>query len=607
MAIKIMTWNLKFFPAVGGAIALEDDAEYIDASVLGTNEQDLVDSDTTKTPLDKGKLIDFARIDKLLEVLKTNFPTSASAPDIIFFQEVVSPNYISSIIAKYNSFIAKSENKEIITYSNIVSNINDSAETNQPQKLCIVSKHPIEQVERINVLEYFKTHKRKLTTGPQAERIYLESFLNPATRPELNNSVAGQPAWGKLLNYFEVNRGIRPIIAAKLLIGGGKIWVANCHLKSNLPSPKALGISSKDPDSLKILQAWNKTVREITSSVMASFVESKTEEFKKNGPPSFGFIIGGDFNTVKNKNKTNPDFDGEASLNYFTTVLEPPMKSITDTYTSFPNSYDPSKDLDIDHIFWRMNDPSGGLSLPDNQTKLDIINILDKNNSIEYESYNLEEVKNYEQGKYYIIGPEFTGNKDGGKGLFLCRKNSSSKGFDAGYVNEGAIIKSAETSVKVAVGNDITARYVILSKVGTKSGEDNIGVLSSSCKVVINSGLQNEKTGTLSELFPGKKLVWSIKRTDMPGGTLKTPKGSYIKSDWEQVYPFWNPTIGTKSYYTGFKIVYKEELWECIEVHDPAGFTIEDETYRNRYWKKLHPIDKSYISDHNALVVTLGD
>lgn len=605
MAIKVMTWNLKFFPAVAGAIALEDDSEYIDASVLGTNEQDLVDADTTKTPLDKGNLIDFARVDKLLEILKTKFPTSESAPDVIFFQEVVSPNYISSIIAKYNSFIAKKENKEIITYTNIVSNINDSAETNQPQKLCIVSKHPIEQVERINVLEYFKTHKRKLTTGPQAQRIHLENFLNPATRPELNNSVGGQPAWGKFLNYFEVNRGIRPIIAAKLVFGSSKIWVTNCHLKSNLPSPKALGIISKDTDTLKLLQAWNKTVREITSAVIASFVESKTEELKATNLPTFGFIIGGDFNTVRNKNKNNPEFEGDASLDYFTSVLEPPMKTISNIYTSYPNPYDQAKDLDIDHIFWRMNNPSGAISLEDTQIEFEIINTLDKENTIEYDTYNLDEVKNYEQGKYYVVGPEYTGNKTGGKSLFLCRKNSSSKGFEAGYINEGALIKSAETTVIVG-SNDITNKYVIFSKLSTKVGEDHIGVLLSSCIVILNKGLPNEKTGKLSDLFPGKKLVWSIKRTDISGGTLRTPKGSFIKSDWEQVYPFWEPSIRTRSYYTGYKIVYKEEVWECIELHDPAGFTIEDQQYRNKYWKKLHPIDKSYISDHNALIVTLG-
>lgn len=610
MNLKVMTWNLKFFPTIAGTVALDEDSNYIDSSALIANDETLQDIDITKTtPLDKSKLVDFERVSKLLEIMKRIFPTGKDAPDVLLFQEVVSVNYLATIIAKYNSYLSTessdSNDKERICYPYFVSSINDEATVNQSQKLCIVSKSPIEEVERINIFEYFNAHKRTRTDsfGPKDEpsTIKLINYVEN-TRPELQQSIAGQPAWGRILTNFEFNRSIRPILAVKILHQGARIWVLNLHLKSNLPSPKALGLTTVDPSVLTVLQGWNKTLREMACSVVAGFIESKKKQFQDANSSDYGFIVGGDFNTVKNKNTSLPEFLGDNSLNYFTSVLNPPLSRAGEDYVSFPNAYDKTKDLDFDHIFWSDIQKSVPESLT--QKSLDVIDIFSPENTIKYEDYNLEEIRDYEQGKYYVVPGEVSGNKEGGSALFLCKKNSSSKGFSAGYVREGAIIKSAGSSVKIDSQDNKEFRYAILSKVATGQGELHYGSLNSSCKVIEFEGSRKERRGTIKELFPGKNLTWEFKRTDIEGSIEQKPKGKFIKSDWEQVYPFWS--VSVNQYYIGFKIVYKAEVYECIETHTSGGFDINDETYRNKYWKKIHTIDKSYISDHNGLVLTLN-
>ena len=610
MNLKVMTWNLKFFPAIAGTVALDEDSNYIDSSALIANDKTLQDIDITKTtPLDKSKLVDFERVSKLLEIMKRIFPTGKDAPDVLLFQEVVSVNYLATIIAKYNSYLSTessdSNDKEKICYPYFVSSMNDEAVVNQSQKLCIVSKSPIEEVERINIFEYFNAHKRTRTDsfGPKDEpsTIKLINYVEN-TRPELQQSIAGQPAWGRILTNFEFNRSIRPILAVKILHQGARIWILNLHLKSNLPSPKALGLTTVDPSVLTVLQGWNKTLREMACSVVAGFIESKKKQFQDTNSSGYGFIVAGDFNTVKNKNTSLPEFLGDNSLNYFTSVLNPPLSRAGENYVSFPNAYDKTKDLDFDHIFWSDIQKSVPESLT--QKSLDVIDIFSPENTIKYEDYNLEKIRDYEQGKYYVVPGEVSGNKEGGSSLFLCKKNSSSKGFSAGYVREGAIIKSAGSSVKIDSQDNKEFRYAILSKVATGQGELHYGSLNSSCKVIEFEGSRKERRGTIKELFPGKNLTWEFKRTDIEGSIEQKPKGKFIKSDWEQVYPFWS--VSVNQYYIGFKIVYKAEVYECIETHTSGGFDINDETYRNKYWKKIHTIDKSYISDHNGLVLTLN-
>ena len=200
MNLKIMTWNLKFFPAIAGTVALDEDSYYIDSSALIANDKTLQDIDVTKTtPLDKSKLVDFERVSKLLEIMKRVFPTGKDAPDVLLFQEVVSINYLATIIAKYNSYLSTESSdpndKEKICYPYFVSSMNDEAAVNQSQKLCIVSKSPIEEVERINIFEYFNAHKRTRTDslGPENEpdTIKLINYVEN-TRPELQQSIAGQ-------------------------------------------------------------------------------------------------------------------------------------------------------------------------------------------------------------------------------------------------------------------------------------------------------------------------------------------------------------------------------------------------------------------------------
>jgi hypothetical protein len=609
MNLKVLSWNLKFFPAVGGAVLLDEDINYMDSAAFLANEKELQDADTTKTPLDKGKLIDFERVSKLFEILKTNFPTGKDAPDVMLFQEVVSVNYLASIIAKYNSYLSTEStdqaDKDKVCYPYFISTINDQAVVNQSQKLCIVSKSPIEEVERINVFDYFNAHKRPRTDslGPanESETIKLIDYVEN-TRPELQQAIAGQPAWGKLLVNFEFNRSIRPILAAKILHQGSRIWVLNVHLKSNLPSPKALGLNSVDPSILTVLQAWNKTLREMTCSVVAGFIESKKKQFQEANSSGYGFLVGGDFNTTKKRNLTAPEFVGDASLNFFTSVLNPPMKFITEDYISFPNAYDQSKALDIDHMFW--SDIEGSFSQSLDQSSFKVIDIYSPENTIKYEEYNPNEVQFYEQGKYYVIPGSVSGNKEGGTALFLCRKNSSSKGYSAGYIREGSLIKSLDTTVKIDSQESKEFRYAILTKVATKQGENHLGSLNGKCKVILLEGTKDEKRGTIKELFPDKNFTWEIKRTDIEGSIEQQPKAKFVKSDWEQIYPFWSPSVS--KYNVGFKIVYKAEVYECLEVHESGGFNINDESYRNKYWKKIHTIDKSYISDHNGIVITLG-
>lgn len=611
MNLKVMTWNLKFFPAIAGTVALDEDSNYIDSSALIANDKELQDMDVTKvTPLDKSKLVDFERVSKLLEILKRTFPTAKDAPDVLLFQEVVSINYLATVIAKYNSYLSTEssdpEDREKICYRYFVSSMNDEATVNQSQKLCIVSKSPIEEVERINVFEYFNAHKRTRTDllGPKNEpdTIKLINYVEN-TRPELQQSISGQPAWGRILVNFEFNRSIRPILAVKILHQGARIWVLNVHLKSNLPSPKALGLTTVDPSILTVLQGWNKTLREITSSVVAGFIESKTKEFESTNSSGYGFVVAGDFNTVKNKNTSLPEFIGDNTLNYFTSMLTPPLSRAEGDYVSFPNPYDKSKDLDIDHIFW--SDIRGAFAQSLTQKSLDVINILSPENTIKYDEYDPKETTEYEQGKYYVVPGDVSGNKENGSALFLCRKNSSSKGFSAGYVREGSIISSGKSiSVKIDSQDNKEFRYAILSKVATGQGQAHYGSLNSSCKVIQFEGSKQKRRGTLKELFPGKNLTWEFKRTDIEGSIEQKPKSKFIKSDWEQVYPFWS--VSVNQYYIGYKIVYKAEVYECIETHASGGFNINDKEYRDRYWKKVHTIDKSYISDHNGLILTLS-
>ncbi len=607
--MKIMTWNLKFFPVLGGASVNEEDAEYISSTALFQDMNRLAsDPIGDRLSMAKNKKVDSDRLYKVRDILLSKFGTDEKDyPDVMCFQEIISVQHLSWIIANINTSFYKEEDiAHVPLYRFIVSNINDEADNNFPQKTCIVSKWPITEAERINIYDYFSSHRRKDTripeNDPKNERVHLETILNPPPRSDLNLSVSGDPAWAKILLYFESNKSIRPIIATKVLYKNKPVWVLNVHMKSNVPSPKTLGITSRSQDTFKILRAWQKTVREIVASALLSFIDVKKKEFDENGISDYGFVIAGDFNTVSEKNISLPEFEGENTINLLKAVLS--KVSIGDNYT-FPDISNPQKGLDIDHIFWY------GISAGNTANSVDFIKIADGSNYIPVEEYRTDIPVDYKTGKFYKIPGEISENKLDGSALFLCLKDSSSKGSKRGIIEPGTIIKSGANDVFriSSEQNDAKTREVSVLRERKDGAKVAFELFVSSGLYVdkLNARTNNWETRKLIEYLPsGTSSVWLVDEPSAVKNLVALPKAKFVKSDWEQVYKFWQPTVSSGQYYDGVRVVYKGDLYECIEVHDPAGYNISDSAYRDRFWKKIEGgLDKIYVSDHNALIADI--
>lgn len=594
--MKILSWNLKNWPSMNGVPTLED-KEAIDQEVRD-HIQALENSNPLEKSTENSLLVDFQRAEKLLSILIA----MSELPDIIFFQEVTSKNFIDWIAGQIN----KNKGSEI--YKNV-------AHYNEPevsQGLSILSKYDIGEVQKINVSSWLAATSTSNKNSLLTEGIEgFESFIKD--KPELQVAIGGFPAWNTVINQGASQMsGLRPVLAVRLKIDDYDVWCLNVHLKSNLPMWGAFGLGKSDGhDDIrkKMASALNKGIREAYAHAIVGFtkkIEVSESVAKKEKKSSF--IVAGDFNTVENLDKENILFKDDATINI---IKNSGYTKAQNNNITFNNLEDSTKSWDIDHVFVKGGSDSylKGKA-PGN---VNIIDVTQDENKVRYEVINDSFKSTIQKGKYYVISKDLL-VKPGGlstfaeTSLFLAIDSMSVTSTSA-VLKVGATIKAGPDKVFIvdsASSNNTSARTVFIS-----STDGNI-VFSVKEELKIKRVGGDKAVGTAST-FLGENHGSSFtvdNQGSFEGGIKTLPKKfEFDASKWSPVYKVWS----RRKFWEHYKIVINDIVYSCIEAHTPSAtdnfFANESAStlseYGKRYWTRIGPVGLGILTDHNGVLVVI--
>lgn len=579
--MRVLTWNLKLWPAVQG-LPIEGDKAAIDGEATAT-PADINAVDPVDRKWDKAKLVDFERVDKLVEVLAG---LKDKLPDVIFLEEVVSKKFVNYVIARVNSELGSVVYKYATHYN----------EESVPQGISIVSKHEIIATTRIDVDKFLKDHPTQMGgVGDLKNTLHLNTFFNATSKPEFTQSVGGDSAWGKIINYVSSFPQTRPILAVKVLIDSKPVWCIGVHLKSHLPSWELLGLgrqTSPDVALQNLGYAINKQIREIFAYAICGFIEY---QMVSQPTAALSFIVAGDFNTSKVKHIDKPNVLGEKTLDILTS-FGMTRAVIGNSYVSFNDFENPANGVDIDHVFWKAM--PGGLLEGKTEKSSEIIDVLSDDNIISYDTVDTKSNNTYIPGGYYVVPKAISKKQE--DNLFLAKTTTSFLSAETGYLKEGAVLTVGQRSF-ILLPQTKDARKALVSNPGTAT--EILVKLPGTCKIKENS--KDGKEGTVTSFFGNKQPLFKILATSWEsGGTTKTGGARFDISAWEEVYPVWNSI--NKSYYKNKIVVFEGSRYVCTVPHDTVNEIITDAEYRKKYWTKLGSISTNTISDHNGLLVEIG-
>lgn len=580
--MKVLTWNLKIWPALDG---LPTEGEKADADSQAVTTADIQGADPIDRKWEKGKLVDFARVDKLIDII-AGLPDS-KFPDVIFFQEVVSKRFVDYAVSKINA------KKGSIVFKNVA----HYNEPDIPQGLSVISKYDIIASTKIDIHKYLADHAKPSTdSGELKDATSLNSFISATSKPEFNLSIGGDAAWGKILSYATGSLPtLRPILAVQMLVDGLPLWCINVHLKSHLPPWSLLGLNkptNPDTQTLSIGYAINKAIREIYAYSIAGFVEYQTVAFPTS---KASFLVCGDFNTSKAYGADKPETINEATLNILTGAGF--TRVAGGSYKSFNDFQESANSVDIDHVFWKAM--PGGLLEGKTEKAFSLIDMLDGNNAVRYGTVSTDSTDTYLPGNYYVVPKSLSKKPE--DNLYLSKTTNSFLAEESGFLKEGVTIYVDQRSYYIQPQKKRDDRKAVVLNPGTT--KKILVELPGTC--AIKETTENGKEGTIASfLGVGKHLV-EIKAGSFEGGSVKKPGTPKFDSDqWEPVYKQWSSA--RKSYYKGVKITYQGAVYACKVPHDTVNQEIGDPAYLKKYWTKLSALDSGTVSDHNGLLVEIG-
>ena len=595
--MKILSWNLKNWPSINGVPTMED-KDAIDREV-----RDHITSLDTINPIEKSEdnslLVDFQRADKLLSILLE----MSELPDVIFFQEVTSKNFIDWIAGQIN------KKKGSVIYGNVC----HYNELSVSQGLSVVSKYNVIEAEKINVSSWLSSSAKSNNNSDLSKDVEsLEKFIK--NKEELQVAIGGFPAWNTVIDQGASQfSGLRPILAVKIRVEDYDVWCLNVHLKSNLPLWAAFGLGKSDNhDDIRkrMASALNKGIREAYAHAIVGFtkrVEVSESVAKKEKRSSF--ILAGDFNTVENLDKENILFKDETTLKIITGGG---YKKVQNSNITFNNFEDSTKSWDIDHVFLK-GEANSYLS---NKTgSMSMIDVTQDANKIRYDVINSSYKGQILKGSYYVIAKDLLVRPGGlssfaETSLFLCIRSSSATNL-TGILKVGATIKAGPQDDNVFIVDSSSTNTKDVRTVFISSKEGNI-VFTVKEELKLKKAFGDKAVGTAST-FLGENHGSSFFVKDQgsfDGGIRELAKKFEVDpNNWKPMYKGWS----RRKFWEGYKIVVNDFIYACIEPHTPsntdnfiadqASGTLSD--YGKRYWTKLGPVGLGTLSDHNGILVSI--
>lgn len=598
--MKVLTWNLKLWP--GFELSVDEDKGSMDAEAVDALSGVKAVPDEAVWSRNEATRVDYYRIEKFIEVLskKEDF-------DVIFLQEIVSKAFVNYAFSEIN------KKKGTPVYKSIV-HFNDKL---LAQGLSIISKHPVIEVEKIDVGMWLKDYPRinNMFSELAAKTLNFEKFMYPDGRPEFQRAVGSNLAYGVISNNSsafatgERYAGLRPILAAKIQVDSKPVWCVNLHLKSRLLKHDALSLRggiNYPAELTEILHALNKTLREIYAYAVVGFTNSKVAE--SGSGEKLSFIVAGDYNTIKNTDAPGVDVSiaGDSTLAILMNPEHGKYKYCENTAPTINDFVDPSKSATIDHILYRAEE--GSYLSDKNPSPVEIIN--SKEETFSYDIIDKEYTGEVKKGKYYIISEEMF-SKSGKEGLYIALSDvlTSTKTMilkDGTKVFSGAEAKE----YTLGPGNDAKNRMVTI----ISSNENVYFSLPSGC---IIKSLRENRSGTVKSLglstttFYIKETQASTDTELRPEGDVTTIKNNFVvkEEEWKEVYTTFRKN---RTYWVNSKMVQKDPaskeivLYQCKITHRPEEIQGDatDPEYIENYWTKIGPLRYGYISDHNGVMVS---
>jgi hypothetical protein len=589
--MKILTWNLKHWPAMYGLPVDEDKAAIeSEASTI----QDIQNITANQERFQKGRAIDFGRVDKLLEIIEKL--RSEGLPDIMFFQEVVSKNFIDAMVLALN--------KNEVVYPNVI-HFNKSGLS---QGLCIISKYKVEEARTIDVGGWIKKHGKKTDLSEaQKDSENLQTFISD--NPVLNQTISGSEAWGHIVNNAGNISSLRPILLAKIMVEGKPVWCINIHLKSHLIMADVLSLGSgRIEHSAQIKEigyTLNKSIREIFAYTIVGFTE-RTMLIEKEFENPSSFLICGDFNTTHAIGTSDMTVANENTLKILTTAGYSKVENNKPTFNDFTEA---EKNVDIDHIFWKS--PEKGYL---NGRTVKSIKIIDINTDrVEYPTIDEGFSEDIKKGSYYVITEAASGLKY--ETLFLS-KNPRLGVFTSGTIKTGTKVNTGGKNYIIDVSNNASVRTANF----TSTDGMVLFNLDAKCKLKSldsSGGTQGDSSRVISVKDIGASPSFTVPDIghfeDLKG---KPNKFVYKSGEWERVYYEWgNYENNKRTYWKNAKVVYKLDsgpnagktrIMICLESHVPSETdSMTDSAYKNRFWKDIGPVNSGFVSDHNGLLAVI--
>lgn len=586
--MKILTWNLKHWPAMYG-LPIDEDKASIDSEA--STIEDIQNTSANEERFQKGRAIDFGRVDKLLEIITKL--KEEGLPDIIFFQEVISKNFIDAMVSSLN--------KDSMVYPNVI-HFNKSKLS---QGLCIISKYKVEEARTIDVGAWIKKHGKKTDLSEAQEKSEnLQTFIS--SNPILNQPINGSEAWGHIVNNAGNIQNLRPILLAKVMVEGKPIWCINVHLKSHLIMSDVLSLGSgrieHSPQIKEIAYTFNKAIREIFAYTIVGFTE-RTSLIEKDFENPSSFLLCGDFNTSYSIGTTNVEVANENTLKILTTAGYSKVENNKGTFNDFSEA---DKNTDIDHIFWKS--PAKGYL---NGKVMKSVKLIDVTvDRVTYPTIDDSFAEDIKKGSYYVIPEGTSGLKY--TTLFLS-KNPRLSTFTSGTIKTGTQVKVGSDKYIIDSSNDASVRAAnfvstdggIMFNLNPKCKLKKLDSSGSSIKVIT---VKDAGLTTSSFIVPDIGHFENVKE--------KPNKFEYRNGEWERVYYEWgNYENNKRTYWKNAKIVYKldsgpnagkSRIMVCMESHVPSDTdSMTDTAYRNRFWKDIGPIDSGFVSDHNGLIAVI--
>lgn len=590
--MKILTWNLKHWPAMYG-LPIDEDKASIDSEA--NTIEDIQNTAANAERFQKGRAIDFGRVDKLLEIIEKL--KEEGLPDIIFFQEVVSKNFIDAMVLSLN--------KDSVIYPSVI-HFNKSKLS---QGLCIISKYKVEEARTIDVGSWIKKHGKKTDLSEAQETSEnLQTFIS--TNPILNQTLNGSEAWGHIVNNAGNISNLRPILLAKVMVGDKPIWCINVHLKSHLIMTDVLSLGSgrvdHSPQIKEIAYTFNKALREIFAYTIVGFTE-RTSLIEKDFENPSSFLVCGDFNTSHAIGTSNVEVSNENTLKILTTAGYSKVENNKPTFNDFSEA---EKNTDIDHIFWKA--PAKGYFNGKTVKSIKLIDITE--NRVTYPTIDESFAQDIKKGSYYVIPEKSSGLKY--TTLFLS-KDPKLASFTSGTIKTGTEVRAGEKKYIIDSSNDASVRnanfvstdggimFNLNPKCKLKKLDSSGSTKGDSVKVI---SVKDAGLSTSSFIVPDVGHFENVKE--------KPNKFEYRNSEWERVYYEWgNYENNKRTYWKNAKVVYKldsgpnagkDRIMICLESHVPSETdSMTDSAYKNRFWKDIGPVNSGFVSDHNGLLAVI--